>query len=294
MNLKERWRSALLEAGAVAVGFARAERVPREVWTRFEAWRSSGRAGELGYMGNYPELRFDPRGLLEGARTVISVAWPYLPDTLRDDSLPFIARYAYCADYHKSIRRILKPLLRSWNTVSRVCVDSAPVLERWWAVRSGVGFIGRNGCLIVPGYGSWVFLTEILVTEMLEPDEPCTLHCDGCGVCIRACPTGALGPDGLTDCRKCLSALTVETPGKAPRTGRVHLAGCDRCQEVCPHNLGARPTQLPAFAAVPAILTLSGEELLTHTEETFRADYAGTSLTRMGLEGLLANLSCQS
>ena len=250
MNLKARWRSALLEAGAVAVGFARAERVPREVWTRFEAWRSSGRAGELGYMGNYPELRIDPRGLLEGAQTVISVAWPYLPDTLRDDSLPFIARYAYCADYHKSIRRILKPLLRSWATGSRVCVDSAPVLERWWAVQSGVGFIGRNGCLIVPGYGSWVFLTEILVTEMLEPDEPCTLHCDGCGV-------------------------------------------CDRCQEVCPHNLGARPTQLPAFAAVPAILTLSGEELLTHTEDTFRADYAGTSLTRMGLEGLLANLSCQ-
>lgn len=295
-DIKGWWRGRLLAAGAVAVGFARAEPVDGEAWARYGAWLGQGRDGELRYMRNYPELRRDPRGLLEGARTLISVAWPYLPERLRDPALPFIARYAYAPDYHKSIRKVLRPVLAEWRrgtgTEVRVCVDSAPVLERWWAVKAGVGFTGRNGCLIVPGYGSWVYLTEILVTQETEPDSPCTLSCAGCGACVKVCPTGALGDDGLVDCRRCLSALTVESPGQACGAygGRVVLAGCDRCQEVCPHNRAARPTGVAAFATLQGILTLDGEEIGGMSPEEFKERYGSSALSRMGLEGLRANL----
>lgn len=292
-GLKEAWRAQLLEAGAAAVGFARAVPVDDEAWSRFGAWMARGGHGSLAYMGNHPALRRDPRGLLEGARTLISVAWPYLPQRLRDPSLPFIARYAYAPDYHKSIRKILKPILSEWQRElgvrSRVCVDSAPVLERWWAVRAGVGFTGRNGCLIVPGHGSWVFLSEILVTAVMEADTPCDMSCLDCGRCVSACPTGALGRDGTVDCRRCLSALTVECPGEA--TGaHATLAGCDRCQEACPHNRMVPPSAIPHLAPMTEILELSAEDIRTMTADDFRARFGASALSRMGLEGLRANL----
>ncbi|MCM1320080.1 MAG: tRNA epoxyqueuosine(34) reductase QueG [Muribaculaceae bacterium] len=289
-------KQELRAAGAVAVGYARAEHVPQEVWSTYEHWLEDGLNGALGYMHNHPELRRDPRLLMPGTRTIICIAWPYLPPMLRAASAPFIARYAYGADYHKNIRRILKPIIKRWEEEyeihSRVCIDSAPVLERYWAVQSGVGFIGRNGCLIVPGYGSWVFLTEILVDRELGEDNPNRSHCADCSACLKMCPTGALGSDGHIDCSKCLSALTIETPGVSlPHDVDFRpLAGCDRCQEVCPHNKGSHPTTIREFATIPAILSLTADELETMTDDVFRARFAGTSLFRPGLKGLLANL----
>ena len=293
-------KEELLSAGAIAVGYARAQEVPERVWQTYQQWLDDKRNGELNYMHNHPELRRDPRGLLDNAQTVISVAWPYLPPVLREEGLPIIARYAYSPDYHKSIRKILKPILRRWEgaygITSRVCVDSAPMLERFWAQHSGIGFIGWNGCLIVPGYGSWVFLTEILIDKALQPDTPSNGHCGQCGACLNACPTGALGADGHVDCRKCLSALTIETPGKIP-PGQIYpptIAGCDKCQLVCPHNIHARPTEIPQFATIPDILTLTAEELDSMNEESFRRRFAGTALLRPGLAGLRANIACTS
>lgn len=284
----------LIKAGAVAVGCAPAAPVSDDVWQTFADWLAAGHNGELLYMSNHLHIRRDPRELLPGAKTIISVAWPYLPSTLRNPTEPVIARYAYSPDYHKSIRRILKPVLHRWEIeyglTSRVCVDSAPILERYWAMRSGVGFLGRNGCLIVPGHGSWVFLSEILIDWELEADSPMGQTCAECGVCVKICPTGALGEDGHVDCRKCLSALTLETPGKAP-VGLGTLAGCDRCQEVCPHNQGVSPSQIPEFATVPAVFSLTDEELKSMTEANFDIRFAGTSLKRPGLSGLLANLA---
>lgn len=288
----------MLAAGAVAVGFAEVASVSGQAIESFRGWLREGRHGALSYMENYPELRFDPSGLLPGARTIISIAWPYLPGKLRDDSLPFIARYAYAPDYHKSIRRLLKPLLREWDgmvpgTKWRICVDSAPVMERYWAVRSGIGFTGRNGCLIVPGYGSWVFLCEVLTTLELKADTPCVDSCMGCGTCVRNCPTGALDFGSSPDCRRCLSALTVERPGTAPHLPHRQrvLAGCDRCQEVCPHNKSARPHGIAAFQPSEQLMNLSAGQIKEMGEDEFHALFSGSALSRIGLAGLRANLA---
>lgn len=293
-EIKSRIRSALLEAGACAVGFATAGPVRAEVTGKFERWLGSGHHGALGYMERHGNLRRNPTGLLEGVKSVVSVAWPYLPARLRAESEPFVARYAYCADYHKVVRKLLKPLCRGWERewgmAWRICVDSAPIAERYWAVESGVGYVGANGCLIVPGVGSWVFLSEILLSEALPADAPCKESCRGCGACVKACPTGALGIDGLVDCRLCVSALTVECPGGARGEGAT-LAGCDRCQEVCPHNRGARPSQVEAFVPLESVLSLKGEEIERMGDEEFRKRFAGTSFWRMGAEGLKANMA---
>ncbi len=295
-ELRDVIRRELTDAGACAVGFASAGMVDDAAWDAYMSWLDSGSAGELGYMHRNLELRRDPRGLLEGCSTLVCTAWNYLPAVLRGRDMPYIARYAYPPDYHKALRRILKPLCRSWQErfsglSTRICIDSAPLMERYWAVRSGVGFIGRNGVLIVPGTGSWVFLAEILLTAVLEPDIPCGLGCAGCGVCRSLCPSGALDEDGRVDCRRCLSALTVEVPGSAPKLPQTPLAGCDCCQSGCPHNAGALPTEVPQLAAMPQVAGLSADEILAMDDEDFRGRFAGSALSRMGLEGLRANLS---
>lgn len=292
---KEQMRRLLREAGAAAVGFARAGEVSASARASLGEWIERGDDGELGYMRNYPELRRDPRGLLEGCRTVVSTAWVYNPATLRDASKPYLARYAYCRDYHNALRSALKPVARvigeATGAAWRICIDSAPLMERYWAVRAGVGFCGRNGLLIVPGVGSRVFLAELLLTLDIEPDSPCTGSCLDCGACVRACPAGALDRSSSPDCRRCVSALTIERPGSALRLPRRTLAGCDVCQDVCPHNSGAPATRVSQLATLPQLMDVDEEEIMRLTEEEFRVRYAGTPLMRIGLEGLRANLS---
>ena len=292
---KEEIRRLIMEAGASAVGFARAEEVSAEALSRFGRWLARGAAGELGYMHNYPELRRDPRLLLDGCLTVVSTAWAYNPSVLRSPSLPYLARYAYCRDYHNALRSALKPVARrieeAIGAAWRICIDSAPVMERYWAVKAGVGFCGRSGLLIVPGTGSRVFLAELLLSVPLEPDAPCTLSCGDCGACVRACPAHALDDGPAPDCRRCISALTIERPGSAARLPRPTLAGCDVCQDVCPHNAGAPAGRVTQLATLPQLLEVDEAEIQRLTPEEFRKRYAGTPLMRIGLEGLRANLA---
>lgn len=293
-DLKDFLKTRLLSAGASAVGFADAAPVDASYREAYNRWLQRGDSGALEYMSRNEDLRFDPRTLLPDAATVVSVAWNYLPSRLRSPDLPFIARYAYGRDYHKALRSLMKPICREAEDVFgckwRICVDSAPMAERYWAVKSGVGFIGRNGALIVPGKGSWMFLSEILLTQKVEPDEELSLRCEDCGACLRACPCGALRDDATVDVRRCLSAATVEgTPLESDYHGEPHLLGCDRCQEVCPHNRGAMPSEW--MKPIENVAALQGAELQSLDDDTFKSRFAGTCLMRPGRTRLKDNLN---
>lgn len=290
--MKENIRRRLFEAGASAVGFARADEVDAEARRRFDTWLAEGGAGTLDYMHRHRDLRADPRTLLEGTRTVVATAWNYLPSVLRQVGMQPVARYAYGRDYHKALRSLLRPVCRSierdYGCATRICIDSAPLAERYWAVRAGIGFTGTNGCLIVPGKGSWMFLAEILLTADVEPDAPCRSGCLGCGACRNVCPAGAIG-DGGVDASRCLSAITVEgvPMPDAMRGSRLPLLGCDRCQEVCPHNRDAAPSAW--VKPLSEIMTADAADMAKMNDEDFRTRFAGTAFMRPGAELLRRN-----
>ena len=247
-----KWR--LSEAGACAVGFAAAGPVGGDVMTAYDAWIARGDNAGMTYMANHREVRADARLLLEGAKTVISMAFAYAVEEKRDPGLPKISSYAYVPDYHKSIRRAVRDsrigeLLGEEHSDWRLCVDTAPIFERYWARQAGIAIIGLNGSAIVPGVGAQVFLAEIVTNIGIEPDQPLEKDCGSCRACIKACPTGALGEGMTIDCNRCLSYLTIEHRGEwtdkrhlqamSTGAGRRTLFGCDRCIEACPHNQAA-------------------------------------------------------
>lgn len=291
-------RLALSRAGACAAGFAPLGPVEPEALDAFGRWLEGGNNASMGYLASYPEIRRNPALLLDpppAEGTVICAAFPYAASPgYRPGALRF-ARYALGEDYHEVLRRRLLPVARmieeSTGCKARVCVDTAPILERYWARRAGVGFIGLNRQLIVPGAGSYVLLAEIVTSLRLPPDEPCTLSCRGCGACLRTCPGGALGAGGL-DARRCLSYLTIEHRGPLPEglrlpPGRVY--GCDLCQEVCPHNREISVSPLPEFLPRPEMLGLTREEALDMPREEFSRLMRGSAVKRAKAEGLRRN-----
>lgn len=294
--LKNRLREMALEAGAVAVGFAPAGPVDSATVRLFDDYLARGAHFSMGYMENYREIRLDPRLLFTpaaSAGTVISMAFPYY----HPDGNPLFSLYAQGADYHKVLRKRLRPLARyiteDTGARCRICVDTAPILERYWAVRAGVGFTGRNRCLIVPGAGSFCFLAEIVTEAVIPPDAPCTLGCGDCMSCVRHCPGGALSTPGGFHASRCLSCLTIEHPGSWPADVPVPTSliyGCDACQSYCPHNRRPAPG-LPEFAPLPALRALTPEALLTLTPDTYTDLFSATPITRCPLSRLLRNAS---
>lgn len=286
----------IFDAGAVAVGIAEASPLPEKDVTAYAEWLASGRAADMDYLNRYPDVRSDPRKLLDGARSIIIAAFPYA------GSLPMPspgnlswARYAVGDDYHDVIRRRLTEVTDRMAGSSRVCVDTAPLRERLWAVRAGVGFIGLNGQLIVPSAGSYVLLGEIITTLPLPPDQPLGLTCLSCGRCLEACPGGALEllPDAHVslDARRCLSYITIERRSESivSLPGRK-VYGCDVCQEVCPHNAGhSLPAPLPEFAPRPEIMRLTRSDILSMTPEEFAAIFRRSAIKRAKLAGLRRN-----
>ena len=243
------------------------------------------------------EQRNDPRLLLEGAQSVIVVAMNYYPRRLQDPQAPQFAYYAYGKDYHKVLKRRMKELARhiedETGCATRLCVDSAPVRERYWAVQAGVGFVGRNNQLIIPGRGSYFFIGVMLTTLPLQPNEPCLEQCLGCGACERARPGGALRHGEAVDAARCLSCLTIEHEGELPQwvagvMGR-RVYGCDACQQCCPHNAHATPCTEPLLQPSEAFLSLTVEKILAMTPAEFDAVFAGTAVRRAGLARLQRN-----
>lgn len=292
---KEILRAGLLGSGAAAAGFALAERVGEGEQRLFLAWLAKGGNASMDYMERNGELRFDPRLLLEGAQTVISLAFSYNQPV----PSPGIARYAAGRDYHKALRTLLRPLCREiedrYGCATRVCVDSAPVRERYWALRSGIAVRGDNGSVIVPGYGSRVLLAEIITTLGIEPDTPSAGSCLHCGRCIAACPGNAIGKDGSVDANRCLSYLTIEHHGdltEAQRAvldtpqGRATLFGCDICQDVCPLNAGTPHTTIADLLARRRIRELTPQRLADMTNEEIDLLTEGSPLRRTGADAL--------
>lgn len=302
LDMKETVRRKITEAGACAVGFARAGAVDSRAAAGYAVWIGEGCHAGMDYLGRHIPLKADTESVLPGAATVICAAFSYAPDRVRDGALPVISCYAYGQDYHDVIRRRLTSVIAwmkdTWGGDWRICIDSAPVAERYWAMRSGIGRLARNGSVIVDGFGGMCFLAEILTTAVIEPDMPSGRVCEGCGACVRACPTGALRHDGTVDARRCLNYLTIEHRGPwegemrevmESEAGKKTLYGCDICQHICPHNQDIPPTEIEEFHLPDKLAALTAADVIAMSPADFSLFFKGSPIKRAKYEGLLRN-----
>ena len=281
--------------GFSACGLARVEVAESEM-APYDAWIAKGYQAGMHYMANHRPLRRDPEGLLEGAKSIISVALNYYPQHLLPKEAPQVAYYAYGKDYHVVVKERLRQLGERLGLSDeiRCFTDSAPLFERYWAWRAGLGWIGKNGCLIVPHKGSFFFLGELVTTAEADAyDQPQRSRCGRCRRCLEACPTGALEAPRLLNANKCLSYLTIEhrdeIPAEQVRRMGNRFYGCDTCQLVCPWNRFAQPTQEAAFQPTEALLSLDREQLEHFTPEAYQRLFAGSAAKRAKYAGLLRN-----
>jgi len=269
---------------------------------RLEAWLDKGFHGTMQYMERNFELRIDPSKLVPGARSVITLLMNYFPSAQQTEVAPHIAKYAWGADYHDVIRGKLNELLAFIKTSigdvhGRGFVDSAPVLERSWAVKSGLGWIGKNGNLLNRQSGSFFFIATLITDLELAPDEPFTTdHCGTCTRCIDACPTDAIVSPTVVDANKCISYLTIELKDALMPAGYEHrddnwIFGCDICQDVCPWNRFSKPNNEPAFIPIPEVLNLSTAEWMQLSEDAFKSIFKNSAIKRTKWSGVMRNLS---
>jgi epoxyqueuosine reductase len=268
---------------------------------RLERWLNKGMHGTMHYMEDHFDLRIDPGKLVPGAKSVITLLMNYFPAQKQSPGTPGISKYAYGKDYHEVIRprlRQLLELIRSniGEVNGRGFVDSAPVLERSWAVRSGLGWIGKNGNLLNRKAGSFFFIATLIVDLELEYDDPFAGdYCGTCRKCIDACPTEAIGEDKVVDGSKCISYFTIELkemliPEAQKGKFGDWLFGCDVCQDTCPWNRFAEPTAEPSFSPIPAVLDLRTSDWEDLTEESFKELFRDSALKRARYAGIRRNL----
>ena len=285
--------------GFSACGLAPAESVDQTNSEHFRRWLAENGAVGMEYMHRYEEKRLDPRILVEGAKTVISVALNYSPkETLQAEEYQ-LAWYAYGKDYHDVMKTKLSALMEylqeEFASTGRVFCDTAPVLERYWAWRCGLGWIGKHTQLIIPHAGSCFFLGEIIVdTEADTYDTPIRNHCGNCTRCLEACPTQALEAPYWLNSGKCLSYLTIEHRGAFPanmgkRMG-LKIYGCDECQKACPWNRFSTPCATPEFHPSPALLSMKKEDWAALTEDKYKTLFKGSAVKRAKYEGLMRNI----
>jgi len=306
----EQIKTLARECGFELAGIAAAAPVREAAY--YGQWIAGGMAGEMGYLTDRRAgLRDDPRQLLPSARSILCVGklyngpQPYSTQFAAED-LAWISRYAWGEDYHQVLRRGLARVVEGLRAASpapfewKICVDTAPLLERAYARHAGLGWIAKNTCLINQAMGSWFFLGELLLSLHLEPDQPPPDRCGSCTRCIDACPTQAIVPTGLAegpgwalDSRLCISYFTIELRGAAPEAARAgigrHVFGCDICQDVCPWNRHAPATEEPAFAAAHFAPPL--ERLAALSEDEFREMFRASPIMRARYSGFLRNVA---
>jgi epoxyqueuosine reductase len=301
MNSEEATR--LIKAEAVRLGFghcgiSKADFLEEEA-PRLESWLMQGMHGKMTYMERNFDKRLDPRKLVEGAKSVVSLLLNYFPDEKQNPEAPKISKYAYGADYHIVIKDKLFLFLKFiqehiGEVGGRVFVDSAPVLDRAWAKKSGLGWIGKNSNLIHPKAGSWFFIAELILDLNLEYDHPITDHCGTCTRCIDACPTNAIIKPYVVDGSKCISYFTIELKEQIPVSYKNKFKdwvfGCDICQDVCPWNRFATPHQHEALKANNEMLAMEKKDWMELTEELYQRLFKNTAVKRAAFNGLRRNI----
>jgi epoxyqueuosine reductase len=286
--------------GFLNCGIAKAEFLETEA-PRLEAWLKNGYQGSMAYMENHFDKRLDPRLLVEGAKTVVSLSFNYYPSQFQNSESYKISKYAYGQDYHHVIKSKLRELLASiqdeiGEVNGRCFVDSAPVLERAWAERAGLGWNGKHSLLIEKQKGSFFFLAELIIDLELDYDAPTkTDHCGECTRCIDACPTEAILPNNVIDSNKCISHLTIELKDSIPNQFKNDIEnwmfGCDICQDVCPWNRFSKPHNEPLFAPKEELLNFNKKDWEEITEETFGKVFQKSAVKRTKYSGLKRNIA---
>jgi len=286
--------------GFLSCGISKAVFLEEEA-TKLENWLNDGNHGKMKYMENHFDMRLDPRKLVPDAKSVISLSYNYFNENLqKDKEAPKISKYAYGNDYHKVIKEKLKILFKELQKEfgdinGRVFIDSAPIMEKAWAAKSGLGWIGKNTNLISQKVGSFYFLAEIIVDLEFEYDSPVTDHCGSCTACIDSCPTGALVKPYEIDASKCISYLTIELKDEIPSefNGKMDnwAFGCDVCQDICPWNRFSRKHNEPLFNPNQEMMKMGKKEWEELTEETFEVIFKNSAVKRTKYKGLKRNIS---
>jgi epoxyqueuosine reductase len=293
-------KETALSLGFEFCGIAKVQKLDDDAY-RLEQWLNKGMHGSMKYMENHFELRVDPQKLVPGAKSVITLMINYFPSEKQNKNSPKISAYAYGKDYHEVIRNKLQSFLKILReTIGEVngrgFVDSAPVLERSWAQRSGLGWIGKNGNLITKESGSFYFIATLITDLELEYDDPFAKdYCGTCTKCIDSCPTDAILPDKVVDGSKCISYFTIELKEMAI-PAEMHgkfdnwMFGCDTCQDVCPWNRFSKGTYETAFTPVPELINFSLHDWEDLTEESFKRIFKDSPIRRSKFSGIKRNL----
>ena len=300
MNYSQLIKQKAEKFGFQSCGISKAEFLEEEA-PRLETWLNKGYHGEMQYMENHFDKRLNPTLLVDGAKSVISLSYNYFPKVKIDEINNFkISKYAYGEDYHEVIKDILKEMVAELQEEIgefgfRVFVDSAPVLEKAWARKSGLGWVGKNANLITKKHGSFYFLAEIICDLELEYDLAVTDHCGSCRACIDACPTQAIVSDRIVDGSKCISYATIELKNEIPDyfNGKMDdwIFGCDVCQDVCPWNRFSAPTLQEKFAPNFQKLNFRKNEWKELTQELFSEIFKKSAVKRTKFSGLMRNIN---
>jgi epoxyqueuosine reductase len=304
MNLQEKYTKLIKdkskELGFFFCGISKADFLSEEA-PRLENWLAQNRNGKMDYMSNHFDMRLDPRLLVDNAKTVVSLLLNYYPsDSQNDIQSPQLSKYAYGEDYHYVIKDKLKDLFRFiqdeiGEVGGRVFVDSAPVMDKVWAKKSGLGWIGKNSNLIHPKHGSFFFIAELILDLELVPDGPMKDYCGSCTRCIDACPTDAIIEPYVVDGSKCISYLTIELKDQilpSEFKGKMDnwMFGCDICQDVCPWNRFSKPHSEPKFNPHDQLLKMSKADWEDISEELFRELFKNSAVKRTKISGLKRNI----
>ena len=285
--------------GFLSCGISEAAFLEEEA-PRLEKWLHQNMHGQMQYMENHFDKRLDPTKLVEGSKSVISLLLNYFPSEIqKDPDAPKLSKYAYGTDYHFVIKDKLKQLLgfiqeEIGDVHGRAFVDSAPVLDKAWAAKSGLGWIGKNSNLLTQKVGSFYFIAELIVDLKLEYDMPVTDHCGTCTACIDACPTQAIVEPYVVDGSKCISYFTIELKEEIPSSYKDQfdnwMFGCDVCQDVCPWNRFSKPHNEPLFNPKPELLEMTKKDWQEITQDVFSKIFQKSAVKRTKFSGLNRNI----